>query len=190
MHPLFSQHSGRTWKTDHAMLHTLSISLLPILMIVAAVSDLMSFRIPNWLTALIAALFFPMALLTGMPLAEFAWHLLAGIILFAAGFALFSVGLFGGGDAKLMAAAGLWFGTSQSLPFMVMTVFAGGALAIAVALWSLLVSIMQMQGMTATSRVGRLAGAVKPKLPYGFAFAVGGIIAFPQTWWMTAVGAS
>ena len=106
------------------MIHTLSIALLPILMITAAISDLASFRIPNWLTLATAALFFPMAWLTGMPLAEFGWHLLAGLILFAAGFLLFSFGLFGGGDAKLMAAAGLWFGTSQTLPFLVATVLA------------------------------------------------------------------
>ena len=67
------------------MLHTLSYSLLPTLMIVAALSDVASFRIPNWLTALTAVLFFPMALFTGMPLAEFGWHVLAGVILFIAG---------------------------------------------------------------------------------------------------------
>ena len=119
------------------MLHTLSISMLPILLIVAATGDVMALRIPNWLTALTALLFFPMALLTGMPMAEFGLHVLAGLILFAAGFILFQFGLFGGGDAKLMAAAGLWFGTSQTLPFLAGTAAAGGVLALVVGAWSM-----------------------------------------------------
>lgn len=169
------------------MIHTLSIALLPILMITAAISDLASFRIPNWLTLATAALFFPMAWLTGMPLAEFGWHLLAGLILFAAGFLLFSFGLFGGGDAKLMAAAGLWFGTSQTLPFLVATVLAGGGLAAAVAVWSLIVTFFEIHGPGDDSRLTKAAKKIRPKLPYGFALAVGAIVAFPQTWWVTGV---
>jgi prepilin peptidase CpaA len=168
------------------MLHALTIALLPSLMILAAISDLMSLRIPNWLTGLIAALFFPMAWATGMPLAEFGWHLLAGVILFVAGYILFELRMFGGGDAKLMAAAGLWFGSSQAFPFIFMTVLAGGALAVAVMLWSLALSLLDMHGG------GSFTTAMKrfmPKLPYGFAFAVGAIIAYPQTWWITSSGA-
>ncbi len=166
------------------MLHTLSIALLPVLMITAAISDLTSFRIPNWLTLLTAALFFPMAWATGMPLVEFGWHLLAGVILFVAGFALFSFGLFGGGDAKLLAAAGLWFGTAQTMPFLIATVIAGGALAIAVALWSVVMTMVEIQGVGAENRIGKAARKIRPKLPYGFALAVGAIIAYPQTWWI------
>ncbi|MFO1034052.1 MAG: prepilin peptidase [Hyphomicrobiales bacterium] len=169
------------------MLHTIGQSLLPVLMIMAALTDLSSFRIPNWITGLIALLFFPMALATHMPLETFGWHLLAGAVLFVAGFILFSVGLFGGGDAKLMAAAGLWFGTSESLPFMVMTVMAGGALAIAVALWSLIMTVAEMQGTDFEGNaILRAARKVRPKLPYGFAFAIGGILAYPHSWWMSA----
>lgn len=167
------------------MTHTLSIALLPSLMIVAAVSDLMSLRIPNWLTIATAVLFFPMAWLTNMPLVEFGWHVVAGVILFVAGFALFSFGLFGGGDAKLMAAAGLWFGTAQTMPFLVATVLAGGALAVAVALWSLVMAVMDIHGPAEDSSLGRAARKIRPKLPYGFALAVGAIVAYPQTWWMT-----
>ena len=169
------------------MIHTLSIALLPTLMIVAALSDLMSFRIPNWLTVVTALLFFPMALLTGMPLVEFGWHVAAGLILFALGFALFSFGLFGGGDAKLMAAAGLWFGTGETMPFLVATVLAGGALAIAVALWSLFMAVIDIHGPSQETSLGKAARALKPKLPYGLALAVGAIIAYPQTWWVMGV---
>jgi prepilin peptidase CpaA len=165
------------------MLHTLSVSLLPVLMIVAALSDVTSFRIPNWLTGLIAALFFPMALITGMPMIEFLWHLAAGLVLFCVGYALFAFRVFGGGDAKLMAAAGLWFGTAQTIPFLTMTAFAGGLLAVAIAGWSVFMLYWQVNGAAAGSALDKQLQKVRPKLPYGFAFAVGAILAFPDTWW-------
>jgi prepilin peptidase CpaA len=165
------------------MLHTLSTSLLPALMIIAAMTDVTSYRIPNWLTGLIAALFFPMALLTGMPLQEFGWHIAAGAILFVIGYALFAVRMFGGGDSKLMAAAGLWFGTAQTLPFLIMTAVAGGVLALVIAGWSVFMVFWQIHGPD-EGIIDQKLKKVRPKLPYGFAFAVGAILAFPDTWWM------
>ncbi|MDE2384160.1 MAG: prepilin peptidase [Alphaproteobacteria bacterium] len=166
------------------MLQDLSLYMLPALLIVAAASDVMSFRIPNWLTLLTAILFFPMALATHMPMHEFAMHLLAGAILFVVGFVFFQVGIFGGGDAKLMAAAGLWFGTAQVLPFLFLTVLAGGALAIAVGLWSALMISWEIEGDSAPlPGLGAKLRRLNVSVPYGFAFALGGIIAFKGTWW-------
>ena len=170
------------------MLHTLSISLLPILLIIAATGDVLSLRIPNWLTVLTAVLFFPMAVFTGMPLAEFGSHVLAGVILFAVGFAFFQFGLFGGGDAKLMAAAGLWFGTSQTLPFLTATAIAGGFLALVVGCWSLLLISWEIHGTdNSFGTLGKKIREMKPNVPYGMAFAIGGIVAFRETWWMTGI---
>lgn len=169
------------------MLHTLSTVLLPSLMIIAAMTDLTSFRIPNWLTGLTAALFFPMAYLTGMPLLEFGWHLLAGIILFVVGYGLFALRVFGGGDSKLMAAAGLWFGTSQVMSFLLMTSVAGGVLALAIAGWSALNQNNDKDTSGSVVATGKKVKKMGPKLPYGFALCVGAILAFPQTWWMTSV---
>ena len=44
------------------MLHALSLYLLPALLIIAAASDTLYLRIPNWLTLGTALAFFPMAL--------------------------------------------------------------------------------------------------------------------------------
>jgi prepilin peptidase CpaA len=173
------------------MFQNLSLYLLPALLIVAAASDVMSFRIPNWLTILTALLFFPMALATQMPLHEFGWHVLAGIILFAAGFIFFQLGLFGGGDAKLMAAAGLWFGTAKILPFLVLTALVGGGLALVVGLWSLVMLSWEMGAENAPGgavvSLGQKLRNLKPNVPYGFAFALGGILAFKDTWWVTGL---
>lgn len=166
------------------MLHTLSIFILPALMILAAVSDCASLRIPNWLTGLTALAFFPMAWASAMPLTEIGWHLLAGAMLFLAGYALFALRLFGGGDAKLMAAAGLWFGTAQSVNFLVMTALAGGALALIVAAWSFLSLSWDISGGAISLPLRQRLKGWAPKVPYGIALAVGAILAFPGTWWM------
>jgi prepilin peptidase CpaA len=167
----------------HDVSQQASLYLLPALMIVAAVKDCASYRIPNWLTGLTAVLFFPLAWATGMPLAEFGWHLLAGAVLFVAGYGLFAAGLFGGGDAKLMAAAGLWFGTSHTMSFLVMTALAGGVVAAVFTAWSVISFSWDVKGGDGTRGLRERLRQFAPKLPYGLALAVGAILAFPQTWW-------
>lgn len=162
------------------MIHFLSITLFPVLMIIAGAGDALSMRIPNWLTILIAIAFVPMAYLTAMPLEVFGLHVVVGIGMFVAGFALFAFGLFGGGDAKLLAAAGLWLGWPDLIPFLVLTAFAGGALALCVGTWSMI----NMSSEVKDGKIFRYLGAIKPNVPYGYAFAIGAILAFPQSWWM------
>lgn len=165
------------------MISFLSLTLFPVLMIVAGAGDALSMRIPNWLTLLIAGLFFPMAVLTGMPWDAIGLHVAVGFAMFVAGFVCFALGLFGGGDAKLLAAAGLWLGWPDLIPFLVMTAFAGGALALCVGVWSAINLSSEVHGGT----IFRRLGAIKPNVPYGYAFAIGAILAFPQSWWMPGV---
>ncbi len=162
------------------MMQFLSITLFPLLMIVAGAGDALSMRIPNWLTILIALTFFPMAFFTAMPIGSFGFHLAIGIVLFGLGFLLFTFGIFGGGDAKLLAAAGLWLGWPGVVDFLVMTGLAGGLLALTVCAWSLL----QMDRSLAGGPLFTRLAAIKPNVPYGYAFAIGAILAFPQSWWV------
>mgnify|MGYP001180504981 CR=1 FL=1 len=162
------------------MIQFLSVTVFPALMIIAGAGDALSMRIPNWLTALIALTFFPMAVMTAMPLDVLGLHLLVGIAMFVLGFALFALGLFGGGDAKLLAAAGLWIGWPDLVPFLVLTAFAGGVLALCVGLWSAVNFASEVED----GRIFRHLGSIKPNVPYGYAFAIGAILAFPQSWWM------
>ena len=162
----------------------LSVTVFPLLMIIAGTGDALSMRIPNWLTLLIALLFLPMAVMTGMPWGMIGAHALVGSAMFAVGFVLFSLGLFGGGDAKLLAAAGLWLGWPDLVPFLVMTAFAGGALAVCVGLWSAINVASEIKD----GSIFRHLGSIRPNVPYGYAFAIGAILAFPQSWWMPAAG--
>jgi prepilin peptidase CpaA len=155
-------------------------TLFPLLLIVAGTGDALSMRIPNRLNLLIAVSFFPMAVAAGMPIPMMGLHIAAGFALLAAGYLLFAFGLFGGGDAKLLAAAGLWLGYPASANFIVLSALAGGGLAIAVGAWSLI----KLDSEIRDGFLSRRLAFLKPDLPYGIALAVGGLIAFSQSWWM------
>ena len=158
----------------------LSMTVFPLLMIIAGAGDALSMRIPNWLTGLIAVVFFPMALLVGMPWAAIGLHILVGLGLFIAGFMLFALGLFGGGDSKLLAATGLWLGWADLMPFLVMTALAGAVLALCVGVWSIINTASEIKD----GSIFKHLGTIKPNVPYGYAFAVGAILAFPDSGWM------
>ncbi len=162
------------------MISFLAQTLLPFLVVAAGASDFFTLRIPNWLNAMIALAFFPMAFATGMPAETMLFHGLGAIAVLAAGFALFSFGVLGGGDAKLLAAAGLWFGWPALAPFLVFTSLAGGVLAILMKAWQM-IEIERDVG-----DVGWMKRwlSFKADLPYGVAIAAGGLLAFPGTWWM------
>jgi prepilin peptidase CpaA len=157
--------------------------IFPILMIAAAVTDVRAYRIPNWLSGLTAALFFPVAMIAGFSMYDLLMHASAGLLLLVICFVLFQFGIMGGGDAKLIAAAGLWFGLSDSGYFIQVTAMCGGALALAMMVWSIFKYAVQLD-------LGDLIPAIRkvsPKLPYGIALAAGAIIAYPQSSWMTGL---
>jgi prepilin peptidase CpaA len=162
------------------MTPTLPVFVLSALMMMAAATDMSSYRIPNWLTALTAVLFFPVALYMGLSAHDFGMHVLAGVILFAVGFLFFSLGFIGGGDAKLIAATGLWFGTAGSGLYLHSAVLAGGALAITMLAWSIFKYAVQLDFNDFLPSIKKFV----PKLPYGIALAAGAIVTMPQTTWM------
>lgn len=151
---------------------------LPALVIAAAVKDLTSFTIPNWISLALAAAFVPAALAAGLPPAAVGLHLAVGVGALAAGMALFALRWIGGGDAKLMAAAALWLGLPGLAPFLIVTMFAGGALSLA--LLSLRAPLLRPLVLSGPSWFVRLAEP-KEGVPYGLAIAVGALAAFPQS---------
>lgn len=119
------------------MLSTIFGGVLFLLCAFACVKDMSSLTIPNWVNAGIALAFFPAAIVGLSTAAEitlgvFVWHLLVGLIVFIVCFILFSVGAFGGGDAKMIPAVALWMGPYGVAPFLFGIAIAGGALAMAV----------------------------------------------------------
>lgn len=96
----------------------------------AAMKDINSHTIPNWLNLAIAGLFLPAAAVSGIPLEIIGGHLLAAGLAFVVAFGLFSLRVFGGGDAKMIPAVMLWLGPAAAMPFLFWMAIAGGACAL------------------------------------------------------------
>jgi prepilin peptidase CpaA len=155
-----------------------------LLMTCAAVSDVRSYTIPNALVIAVCLLFLLAILLTGMPVKLAVSHLLAGMVLFLCGFALYSAGVIGGGDAKLLAAVALWMGWSELPPFLFYTAIAGGLVAVGMVIWEVFRTHFEITGTTSLYK--RLA-SLKPNLPYGVAIAAGACATLPRSWWASAL---
>ena len=101
--------------------------------IVAAVVDLRTRRVPNWLTFGAAALGIVMAMthLDGVGVAGAFEGLLVGLLLMLPGHV---IGRTGAGDVKLLAALGTLLGPRSIVMAFLYTAIAGGGLAILVAM--------------------------------------------------------
>ncbi len=113
-----------------SLLTATAASALPVLMVWAGAVDILTRAIPNRVTMTLAACFGLFAGASGLPLQQVAAHALCAIAVLAFGYFLYSRSWFGGGDAKLLAAAALWFGFDALLPFLAATALAGGVLAL------------------------------------------------------------
>lgn len=139
------------------------------LTVAAALSDAVRFIIPNWLCGVIALLFPIAALVAGFDWPLVGMHFLGGFLALLIGFALFAPGWIGGGDAKLFAAAALWFGWADMFAFLFHTALAGGLLVL------LLLALRRgvpMSGLPA-GRFAKTALAEGAPVPYGIAIAAG-----------------
>jgi prepilin peptidase CpaA len=147
----------------------------------AAAMDLMTMTIPNRVSLTLAAAFFVAAPLMGLSPGEIAMHVAAGLLVLAAGIALFAVGGFGGGDAKLLAVGALWIGFDQLLAFLTLTTVLGGLLAVLILYYRKL----PLLGIYAPDWAMDLH---KPGsgIPYGIAIAASGLLVLPITPWIVA----
>jgi len=73
------------------------------------------------------------------------------------------IGMMGGGDVKMAAAISLWFAPADTLRFLVFMSLAGGLVTLVTMAWH-----------------KRVKGEGRPKVPYGVAIAVGGLLILIQ----------
>jgi prepilin peptidase CpaA len=144
------------------------------LLVYAACSDMARLIIPNWVSIALAAIFPIAALVAGAPLAAVGLHILFGFGVLAIGFVLFQFNVFGGGDAKLLAAVSVWTGLPAAIPFLVWTAVAGGVLALAL--------LTARQLVPAGAYPAFVDHLLKKQngIPYGVAIMIGGLLAIPS----------
>ena len=150
--------------------------IFPILMAYAAASDLLSMRIPNWLTVAVAAAFAVIALAFHMPAGAIGFNYACGLAVLAGGFALFAFGWIGGGDAKLAAGIAVWLGWQSMLEFLVLSAVLGGALTLVILQirrWPL-PALLHREGW-----IMRLHDK-KEGVPYGIALAAAALHVYPS----------
>lgn len=153
----------------------LGLYSFPALSLVAAFSDLLRYQIPNWIPALMLALFFPLSLGLGWPLSDIGMSVLCFLAVLVLSFILFIFKLFGGGDAKLIAASSIWIGWQLLPSFILLIALFGGVLAVVILI---LRKVNLPEKMSKIGWVGRLCD-LKNGIPYGLAIAAASLVLFP-----------
>ena len=123
----YSAHGKRTLST---VLHWLLVGIFGAGLLYAAVSDLRTLVIPNWLNLTLAGLFAPAAYLAGFDPMQILQQYGVAMGFLAAGLVLFALKVMGGGDVKMLAAIAPWIEASKILPFLIGVSIAGGVLAL------------------------------------------------------------
>jgi len=157
-------------------LHLIPLAGFAGLMATSAIEDFRRLIIPNGLILGLCVLWpFHVATAPMITLGAAGFAALCAAAVFLVGALLFSCGLIGGGDVKLLAAATLWAGPAATLPLLVWTALLGGMLCLFL-----------------LTPVGALVAAARPSLhdpsrdpargadpvpvPYGVAIAAAGLI--------------
>jgi prepilin peptidase CpaA len=151
--------------------------VFPLCLAFAAFSDLFTMTIPNRVSGILLGAFVLVAPLVGLGLPIIAMHLVAGITVFLACFALFALNIMGGGDAKLLTASAVWFGFNNSLfEFVIYVSISGGFLTLLILMMRTQENVILASGLP----VPPLLFTAK-KIPYGIAIGLGGFLAYPSS---------
>lgn len=145
-------------------------------MFMAAFKDATTMTIPNWISLFLIGGFFAVIPFMWPGWTDFGTHLLVGLTFFLAGFAMFAFGWLGGGDAKLMAATGLWWQWVDASSYILTTTLLGAALAIFLMLGRKFIPASILQSPWAYKMFKD-----EKKMPYGIALAAGALITLPQS---------
>ncbi len=161
----------------------IAASATVILLIAAGAGDLLKYRISNRIVVAVVVAFVLAAVFKGSWPA-FGWSALAALGMLFLGAGLFALGLFGGGDVKLISAMALWTGIVDLPRFLLVMSAAGGVLGV---VWlvrrrrrhaQVPVDEVAADGVVADRPISAPESnppKVPDKLPYGVAIALAGI---------------
>ncbi|MDX1541336.1 MAG: prepilin peptidase [Geminicoccaceae bacterium] len=167
----------------------LCLALFAAFLLLAALEDLRTRRIPNWLVVGVGVLWLPW-LIAGPASAGWPLALLLALVAFLAGLLLFTRGILGGGDVKLITVVMLWAGLEHLALFTFVMSLTGGLLAVLSLIWQrygwmIVPLLVPLQPTFGALRPIRRDGPATPageatepapvSLPYGIAIAAGGL---------------
>jgi prepilin peptidase CpaA len=162
----------------------LILTIFPGTMALAAASDFFTMTIPNRLVLALASGFFVVAPLAGLGWSDIELHIALALAALIFAFTLFSFGWIGGGDAKLFATTCLWLGPAAILTYSVAAALIGCGLTLLLLIWrGLPLPVM----LSSKSWLVRLHSP-REGAPYGIALAGAGLLVYPATPFMAALG--
>src|ERR1700742_4237874 len=159
------------------------LMFFPALMAFAAASDLFTMTISNRVSLALAAGFLVLATASGKAPSDILMHLGAGTLVLVVAFGCFAFGWIGGGDAKVAAAAALWFGFAHLLSYLVYASLFGGVLTLLLLQFRQWPLPYALAGQTWLLKLH----AKDSGIPYGIALAIGALSIYPETEWIKAV---
>lgn len=159
------------------MITYLILAVFPAALLVAAANDIYEFKIPNWVSILLACAYPAAGLAVGAAPGAIADGVMIGVAALAVGFALYAGKIVGGGDAKLFAATTPWIGASALGVFLFNTAICGLGLAVALTMFR------KLPILPVYAQVPWLIDLHQRKkdLPYAVAIGGGGLLSFSQT---------
>lgn len=166
------------------IVNLLIITIFPAAMAFAAVNDLFSMTVPNWISLMLVAGFAMLAPAVGLSWSGLGIHVALGVGALVVTFAMFAFGWIGGGDAKLFAATCLWMGPEGTLLYAIYASLLGGLLTVLIIVFR---SVPLPATLYSRGWLLRLHDS-KEGVPYGIALAAAALMIYPQTPFMAALG--
>lgn len=137
---------------------------LTALLVIGAVSDMRTRRLPNWLCLALLVLGLVYAYYLG-GFALTGWHFAHAMIAMVIGAGIFAAGIMGAGDAKFYAGLAAFFPLSEGLNLLLWVSIAG---IVSILSWMILRRVLPFKKPE--------EGSLHAKFPYGVAIAIGGIL--------------
>jgi prepilin peptidase CpaA len=151
------------------------LTVVGAIIILAAVYDAATLTIPNWISAVLTAIFPVVAVSSNLGLGDVGIHAAIGFAALVVGVGMFAMNWIGGGDAKFFAAVSLYVGLSSFGSYATVVVVAGGMLALTIlGARTLARSGLPMDWFLKFTRGGSV-------IPYGIAIAIGALFVLPET---------
>jgi len=166
------------------------LTLFVALLCWAAIEDFKRYRIPNFVSLGLLALYPAYVFLSATPV-DWVLSIALGFVVLAVGFIFFATGVMGAGDVKLMSTTSIWAGLTGYMLFLQVTIVASVIVALVVAYRAALVMERERRASLAggemaqvslgftgfMSALGSIRHAPLSKLtiPYGAAIAAGGV---------------
>lgn len=138
----------------------------------AAICDIRTLRIPNWLHLVMVGIL-PVAILIDSGFRqeiahEYLLRCVMAIGLLVVGFVMFARGWLGGGDAKLLAWLGLWVPIDHFVAWLLFITLYGGAIGAVL----LIMARMPLPAWLEGAGIGKGIRLGQPRMPYALPIAL------------------